>query len=740
MRMRTSSICVVAVVLLMLFVLGAVPALAAGSLVARGDNTYGECNVPAGNNYVAVATSYVHNVALKSDGSLVAWGYNAWGQCNVPGGNNYVAICAGGFHSMALKSDGSLAAWGENSYGQCDVPAGNNYAAVSAGGAHSVALKLDGSLVAWGDNSYGQCDVPAGNDYAAVAAGVWHNVALKSDGSLVAWGYNDHGQCDVPAGNNYAAVAAGVSHNVALKSDGSLTAWGDNYYGQCDVPAGNNYVAVAAGYFHSAALKSDGSVVAWGYNWAGQCNIPAGSNYAAVAAGNAHSVAIADAPKNVSVTPSGGTLPTGTPFSIQGVYSEMGGYTNIKKAYLLLNDSLTQSNAALFYYDRVTNRVYLKNDANTSWGTGYAPGTAVTLSNSQCDVSVGSTTVSGSGTNLTVNWSITLKSPFSAKNLNAYMYMQDMSGVTAGWDLMGIYYNVKPQVVSIAPNSGPLPIDTPTTLTSLYRDPNGFADLRKCFTLVCEGFNQANAMLLWYDKATNKVYLKNDANTSWGTGYAPGSAITLSNSQCEVYLADTTATGSGNDLTVVWSFKLKVGMTGKNLYSWMYVTDSKGALDGWKKVGTHFTPLAPTCVSVTPSAGKVQTGTPLVFTTDYADANGYMDIWQCYFQIGQSGSLANSVCALYDAKQNKVFLRNDGNSSWGTGQTPGTVVTLENSQCRIYVQNTVVTPSGSNDLLIDWSIELKPILVPKLLGERMFCRDNEYMNSAWKLKGYVRAQ
>ncbi len=742
MKNRTSLIYTVVVTLSVLFVLtGSGAALATGSLTAWGDNSMAQCNVPSGNDFKTISAGEFHGVALKSDGSLVAWGYNYMGQCDVPGGNNYTAVAAGGYHNVALKSDGSLVAWGYNIQGQCDVPTGTDYVGVAAGGHHSFALRSDGSLVAWGYNGYGQCDFPAGS-FLAADGGRYHNVALKSDGSLIALGDNIYGQTDVPAGNDFVAVAAGDYYNVALKSDGSLVAWGRNDYGECNVPAGNNYIAVDCGGNHSVALKSDGSLVAWGNNSKGQLNVPAGKEFAAVSAGYWSNVALNNAPMNVSLAPYSGPLPTGTPFTIKCVYADGQGYTDIRKTYLLINDSLGQVNAALLYYDRVANRVYLKNDANTSWGTGYTPGTSITLSNTQCSVAVGSTTVSGSGNDVTVNWRITLKSPFSAKNLNGYMYVQDAAGGTDGWDLMGIYYNVKPQAVSINPNSSPLPIDgpEPIQITSLYRDPNGTGDIRKCYMLINDTLDQANAVLLWYDKATNKVYLKNDASTSWGTGYAPGSDIVLSNSQCEIFLNRMQVSSYGNDLSVVWSVRLTAGMAGKNLYSYMYVTDAKAAFDGWKKVGTHFTPTAPTCVSIAPSTGKVQTGTPLTFATEYADTNGYPDIWQCYLQMGQTGSLANAVCVMYDAKQNKVFLRNDGNTSWGTGQTPGTVFTLQNSQCKVYVQHTVVTASGTDNLIINWSIELKSILVPKLLGERMYCRDNEYMNSNWKLKGYVRAQ
>ncbi len=446
-------------------------------------------------------------------------------------------------------------------------------------------------------------------------------------------------------------------------------------------------------------------------------------------------------PENVSISPSGGTLGA-APATLVSTYRDANGFADIKRCYLLINDSLGQSNAALFYYDRAANRLYLKNDANTSWGTGYAPGANVTLENSQCYLYVKDTIVTSSGNNLAVKWRVAFKAPFSSKLLKGYMYVQDSGGLIDGWDQMGVYHNVKPEVVGIDPCKGQIPIDNWTTLTSYYRDQNGYEDLRKCYLLVNDALVQKYAMFLWYDRVSNKVYLRNDENTSWGTGCTPGVDLVLENSQCIVEVKGTSVSGSGNNLAITWSFALKSAEMGsRNLYSWMYAADSKTEISGYKKVGTHFDPLPPECLLLLPHSGDVDTGYEQSFATVYSDPNGFADIYKIYIQLSVTSSQANAVLLMWDAKQNKVFLKNDAGTSWGTGYAPGAAVILENSQCKLNLASMGppygVTPE---QLEVFWPIELKASQAGKLLCARMFVQDNALLNSGWKVKGYVRAK
>jgi alpha-tubulin suppressor-like RCC1 family protein len=72
--------------------------------------------------FVGIAAGESHSFARRSDGSLVAWGENDFGQCVVAGGFTCVEVAAGFRHDLARRSDGSILAWGDNLYGQCNVP------------------------------------------------------------------------------------------------------------------------------------------------------------------------------------------------------------------------------------------------------------------------------------------------------------------------------------------------------------------------------------------------------------------------------------------------------------------------------------------------------------------------------------------------------------------------------------------------------------------------------------------
>lgn len=78
-------------------------------------------------------------------------------------------------------------------------------------------------------------------------------------------------------------------------------------------------------------------------------------------------------------------------------------------------------------------------DGNTSWGTGYAPGSLATLSNSQIALDVKNTVVVRSGKNLVVKWRVKPIGKFPATTLYGYQLVQDTGFLSTPWTLLGTY-------------------------------------------------------------------------------------------------------------------------------------------------------------------------------------------------------------------------------------------------------------------------------------------------------------
>ena len=235
-------------------------ALSAGmgrSLFLRRDGTLtGSHAVPALSNLALIASGDYHDLALLSNGTVIAWGENSDGQTNVPPGLHDVVALAGGVaHSVALQGDGTVIEWGRYGLGSgVQTPASlSNVIAIAAGHSHTLAVRSDGTVAAWGSAAFGKTIVPSNlTDVAAVAGGYDHSVALKRDGTVVVWGsYNPTNV--PPAATNIVAISSRDFHTLALRADGEVIAW--EAIGSVNIPAGlKNVASVSAGTFHSLAL------------------------------------------------------------------------------------------------------------------------------------------------------------------------------------------------------------------------------------------------------------------------------------------------------------------------------------------------------------------------------------------------------------------------------------------------------------------------------------------------------
>ena len=287
-----------------------------GSVIAWGDGSLGDTNVPSGlTNAVAVAGGQNLSVALKADGTVIAWGSNLNGETNVPVGlSNVVAIAAGNAYALALKADGTVTGWGTlgNSVRYAYYAGLTNIADISLGSwDNAAALTRDGRVLLY-DSALTNSSA-TGINAVAITSGFYFNEGVANDGSI--FQIPAYTNTVPPPWTNMVALSMAFNnHMVGLQGNGTILDWTNfSFSSYASVPpTGTNFETVAASGDCGMALDFSGSVHVWGDNPV-ETNLPAGlTNVIAIAAGNSHSLAIQSASSAPLVVPTITSVSAGT--------------------------------------------------------------------------------------------------------------------------------------------------------------------------------------------------------------------------------------------------------------------------------------------------------------------------------------------------------------------------------------------------------------------------------------------
>lgn len=447
-------------------------------------------------------------------------------------------------------------------------------------------------------------------------------------------------------------------------------------------------------------------------------------------------------PTNVSISPTSTSFIPGVRKTITSQYSDPDGYLNIGEYRLLINNTLSGAGCIHVMYDAVSNKLYVRNNDNTAWLGGYAPGTANVVENSYCKLYCAETTRSYSGTGYTINWKIEAKPAMAGRNCGAWMRVADNCGAVDGWEQFGGSFkvNVPPTNGSmVAQGAPPAYIFVPglqRTITCQYSDANGYADLAECRLLINTVLSGANCIHLMYDANANLLYVRNNANTAWLGGYAPGSPYTISNSYVSLNCGATTVSGSDNTLTVNWRFEPKPTMSPRICGAWMRVTDDANATANWTEKARYRFTYPPVDVSIAPASGTLTPGDVYAFTTVYSDADGFADLTECRLLINTALDGRNCINVLYNPGTQALYLRNDDNTAWLGGYAIGSLETIENSYCKLHCETTTAAGDG-NSLTVVWQIEPKPAFSGRACRSWLRCADSTGTYDGWDRLGAI---
>ena len=247
-------------------------------LASKGDTRPFDTPLPVNTAHKKLAIGYSTTVGVKEDGTVWSWGSDTYGslgngreptQQGIPtpiaGMTDFIEVAGTGNHFLALHKDGTVWSWGDNRYGQLGYATTKNYSAVpqqvvglkdiisvAASLGHSLALDKQGAVWSFGSNNNMQLGfAPKDNMVHVVPTKVWANseavkvianggksAVLTNKGEIYYWGADlflqSHMTMVLPKKYDFPYSVSDVAIGMAiyvLTTDGFV--WGQS---------GNNYV------------------------------------------------------------------------------------------------------------------------------------------------------------------------------------------------------------------------------------------------------------------------------------------------------------------------------------------------------------------------------------------------------------------------------------------------------------------------------------------------------------------
>jgi len=292
-------------------------------------------------------------------------------------------------------------------------------------------------------------------------------------------------------------------------------------------------------------------------------------------------------PGAVSVQPASGITATQL-FVFQ--FSDPGGFQALSVVDVLVNSSLDGRQACYVAFvpkDATSGSVYLVDNAGDAGGpySGMLLPSSGTVSNSQCSITATGSSVLGSGNTLTLTLAITFTASF-AGNKVIYLAAQDATS-GSGWQALGTWgvpgFSTFPSATAATPGHS---TGSSQTFTFTYTDTKGAQDLGVLNVLINNFLDGRQACYIAYSQPFKVLYLVGDAGGGLSAGLTLGGSGSVGNGQCTVSANDSSATASGNTLTLV----LKIGFTAAfdgNRVIYLAARDSTDTGNsGWQPLGS----------------------------------------------------------------------------------------------------------------------------------------------------------
>lgn len=220
-----------------------------GTVVAAGkkdDKIQAQFNVSDWKHITAISAGSYHTIGLKSDGTVVArmitgekpLVFNGeklnfdCGQCSVSDWTDIVAIATSGLRTVGLKSDGTVVAVGNDCQGVCNVSEWRDVTEIAADDDATYGLTKDGTLLVAGKYSVNPAWKQVVSFSTKAGFKVHVLVALKSDTTVVGEN-NGHSikEGGISDWEGIISVTVGKYFTYGLREDGKVVVTEKNKYG-----------------------------------------------------------------------------------------------------------------------------------------------------------------------------------------------------------------------------------------------------------------------------------------------------------------------------------------------------------------------------------------------------------------------------------------------------------------------------------------------------------------------------
>jgi len=245
-----------------------------------------------------------------------------------------------------------------------------------------------------------------------------------------------------------------------------------------------------------------------------------------------------------------------------------------------------------------------------------------------------------------------------------------------------------------------------------FSDPRGWQDLNVIDILINGSLDGRQACYLAYSVPLGVLYLVDDGGALLAltlNGYG-----SVSNSQCTVTGAGSSATESGNTFTLVLNLSFSAAFAGNKIV-FMAAGDQQGGNSGWQALGTWGVPVTPsgtiTVVSLAPARVVPASGTAQTLAATLTDRRGVGDFGVVNLLVNDFIDGRHACYLAYVASSNSLLLVDDagdaGGRFAGSLVLNGSAGTIQNSQCSISGTGSSARQS-SNTLILTLNVTFTP--------------------------------